>query len=134
MLNRLVIERFRGFSRLEVKVPSVLVLMGPNSSGKTTILHAIRIACQAVWNAIASEIPCKLSDGLFVFEDFVIRDIAQLMPIADWQALFVDQCVGQGIDFRISMEFDPSDAIAALSITGKYARNENLKLTATLEA
>jgi predicted ATP-dependent endonuclease of OLD family len=79
MLNRLVIERFRGFTRLEVKLPKVLALMGPNSSGKTTALHAIRIACQAIWTAIAADNSFKIEKDLVVLNDFVIRDIAQLM-------------------------------------------------------
>ncbi|NLD91452.1 MAG: hypothetical protein GX639_02165 [Fibrobacter sp.] len=39
MLKKIVLERFRGFKRLELDVPEVLVLMGPKSSGKTTVLH-----------------------------------------------------------------------------------------------
>ena len=134
MLNRLVIERFRGFTRLEVKIPKVLALMGPNSSGKTTALHAIRIACQAIWTAVAADTSFKVEKGLVVLNDFVIRDIAQLMPIADWQALFVDQRVGQGIEFGITLEFDSGDPIESIRVAGKYARNENLKIAASLSA
>lgn len=42
MLKRITIENFRGFKQLDIAqdLGPVTVLMGPNSSGKTTVLHA----------------------------------------------------------------------------------------------
>jgi len=134
MLKELSVSKFRGFHALEIAVPNVLILMGPNSSGKTTALHAIRIACQAVWLAFENESKHSLSDNAIEFKDFVIRDIAQLMPVADWQALFVDQVVGESTHFTITLAFEGHDPISQIKIEGKYARNENLKITATIKA
>ncbi len=132
MLKKLSVSKFRGFHALTIAVPKVLILMGPNSSGKTTALHAIRIACQAVWLAFENESKHSLSDNAIEFKDFVIRDIAQLMPVADWQALFVDQVVGESTHFTITLEFEDHDPISQIKIDGKYARNENLKISATV--
>ena len=134
MLKELSVSKFRGFHALTIAVPKVLILMGPNSSGKTTALHAIRIACQAVWLAFENESKHSLSDNAIEFKDFVIRDIAQLMPVADWQALFVDQIVGESTHFTIALAFESHDPISQIKIEGKYARNENLKISATVEA
>uniref|UniRef100_Q3ANU4 ATPase AAA-type core domain-containing protein n=1 Tax=Chlorobium chlorochromatii (strain CaD3) TaxID=340177 RepID=Q3ANU4_CHLCH len=134
MLQKLIIKRFRGFSTLEVDIPKVLLLMGPNSSGKTTALHAIRISCQAAWIAVTNNIAWKVEDTVIIFKDFIIRDISQLMPIADWQALFVNQIVGEHTHFSIEIIFEKTDALSSILIEGKYARNENLKITATIGA
>ena len=132
MLKKLSVSKFRGFHALTIAVPKVLILMGPNSSGKTTALHAIRIACQAVWLAVENESKHSLNGHSIEFKDFVIRDIAQLMPVADWQALFVDQVVGESTHFTITFEFEDHDPISQIKIDGKYARNENLKISATV--
>ncbi len=132
MLQKIVLERFRGFQHLEVQIPKVLILMGPNSSGKTTALHAIRITCDAVAMAVENGGTCSVEKNIVTFKDFVIRDISQLMPITDWQALFVDQKVNESIHFRIQLDFDALDSVQTISIEGKYARNENLKITAAV--
>lgn len=132
MLKKLSVSKFRGFHSLTIAVPKVLILMGPNSSGKTTALHAIRIACQAVWLAVENESKHSLNGHSIEFKDFVIRDIAQLMPVADWQALFVDQVVGESTHFTITLTFEEHDPISQIKIDGKYARNENLKISATV--
>ena len=132
MLNKIVLQKFRGFQKLEVQIPSVLILMGPNSSGKTTALHAIRISCDAVAMAVENGGSFAVDQESITFKDFVIRDISQLMPITDWQALFVDQKVNESTHFRIQLDFDENDSIQRLCIEGKYARNENLKITATV--
>ncbi len=134
MLKRIEVQRFRGFKQLIIDVPKVLTLMGPNSSGKTTALHAIRVACQSVWLGMENAEKISFTDNLFKVDDLVVRDISQLMPIADWQALFVDQKVSETIHFSINLEFDINDPISEIEVQGRYARNDNLKIVAKVEA
>jgi predicted ATP-dependent endonuclease of OLD family len=132
MLQKIQLERFRGFQRLEIQIPNVLILMGPNSSGKTTALHAIRITCDAIAMVIENGSVFSVDSNTITFKDFVIRDIAQLMPITDWQALFVDQKVNESIHFLIQLDFDSKDYLQSITIEGKYARNENLKIAVSV--
>lgn len=44
MLRRIQIENFRGIPQMDIPVEQVTALLSPNSSGKTTVLHAIRMA------------------------------------------------------------------------------------------
>jgi len=133
MLKQIKIKNFRGFHTLEINIPKVLVLMGPNSSGKTTALHAIRIACQGAWMTLENDIKYTLQKDTIIFKDFIIRRISDLMPLADWQALFIDQKVGESIHFSIQLLFEDDHFIKSISLEGKYARNENLKIITTLE-
>ena len=120
MLRKIQLERFRGFQRLELTVPEILILMGPNSSGKTTALHAVRIACDALAMITSNTVGIDtIKDTTITFKDVVVRDIAQLMPITDWQALFVDQKVSEKIHFSICLEF------AEISNSGEWAEYYN---------
>jgi len=47
MLKKVAIEGFRGFSSFIADFQETNVLVGPNNSGKTTLISAIRIACEA---------------------------------------------------------------------------------------
>ena len=49
MINRVVVKNFKKFSRADFKTKEHIVIAGPNSSGKTTLLQAI-----AAWSEIAS--------------------------------------------------------------------------------
>src|SRR5262245_28974937 len=42
-LRRLLIENFRGFRRLDLELADTTVLIGENNSGKTAVLHALRL-------------------------------------------------------------------------------------------
>ena len=44
MLRTVKLERFRGFTSLSLSVAPATVIVGRNSSGKSTVLHAIRLA------------------------------------------------------------------------------------------
>jgi predicted ATP-dependent endonuclease of OLD family len=135
MLRKIQLERFRGFQRLELTVPEILILMGPNSSGKTTALHAVRIVCDALAMITNNSVGVpEIKDTLITFKDVVVRDIAQLMPITDWQALFVDQKVSEKIHFSIYLEFAPEDVLQSITVEGKYARNENLRIIVSVNS
>lgn len=130
MLKHILIDNFRGFRRLETSLSPVSVLLGPNSSGKTTVLHAIRLVCQSLELALSSETPARPSGNeIVVTKDTLIESPAHLLPLADWQALFVDQEVSEGTSCLIRLMFDESDPIQSLEFVMSYARNKQLKFT-----
>ncbi len=60
MLKRLHFANFRGFKQFEATLEPVTAFLGPNSAGKTSALHAIRLACDAVTLALESDVPAKV--------------------------------------------------------------------------
>lgn len=130
MLKRISIQNFRGFKQLDIAqdLGPVTVLMGPNSSGKTTVLHAIRLACQALDMAVLSkEVARAEKTGIQVAKDELVESPSHLLALRDWQALFLDQQVGPGSEFKIKLVFEPTDAVQSLDLVMSYARNQQLK-------
>ena len=137
MLKRITIENFRGFKRLDIAqdLAAVTVLMGPNSSGKTTVLHAILLACQVLDLALSGSVMARAeSASIVVGKDELIDAPGQLLALRDWQALFLDQVVGTGSTFQIKLVFGDKDALQALDLVIGYARNQQLKYTLRLTA
>jgi|GEM_PF-1394846 len=139
MLTQITIVNFRGFAKLVAQVSPAMVVMGPNSSGKTSMLHAVRLACEAVrWvfeNEIGIDLPKHSDDpNLIRFKDLIIRDVAEILPLADWQALYVDQKVGAKVFFSIDLLFSDSDRVQRLIVEGNYARNTGIKLRLSMVA
>lgn len=132
MLKTIRCSNFRGFRRFETDVQPITAFLGPNSAGKTTALQAVRFACDALRLAIETDRPAKVDargQPWIVATEGSLVDYAKLVPLADWQALFVDQAVGEGVSLRVSLEFDKSDPIQEIEVVLDCARNAQLKLT-----
>jgi predicted ATP-dependent endonuclease of OLD family len=43
MLTRLVVRNFKRFDEIDIELGSPVVLIGPNNSGKTTVLQALTL-------------------------------------------------------------------------------------------
>lgn len=112
MLTRVRFQNFRGFRQFDGSLRAVTAFLGPNSSGKTTALHAIRMACESFNIALDSESPARLEndDGswITVTSGTLMADHARLLPVSDWRALFVDQNVGEGTSLSINLHFEGS--------------------------
>lgn len=54
MLRRVTLQRFRGFQSLQVELRPITAMIGKNSAGKTTVLHAVRLAYDATQLALAT--------------------------------------------------------------------------------
>lgn len=137
MLKRITIENFRGFKQLDIAqdLGPVTVLMGPNSSGKTTVLHAIRLACQMMDLALDSDAPVRVTgSSIEVANNTLVESPSHLLPLADWQALFVDQLVSEGTTSTVVLKFDDQDEISRLRLVLSYARNRQLKFSLTVDA
>lgn len=141
MLTHLTLEGFRGFRRFDAALGPVTAFLGPNSSGKTTALHAVRLACELLTTALESSYPLRVEradpsewEEEGVEEDWIVvtRDTIltgqTLLPLADWRALFVDQEVGEGVSFWIQLNFSEADLVERLWVQVSCARNQQLKL------
>ncbi len=87
MLTRVRFQNFRGFRQFDGSLRAVTAFLGPNSSGKTTALHAIRMACDALNIALDSDTPARLesADGpwVTVTSGTLVADHARLLPVSD---------------------------------------------------
>ncbi|MCB9744301.1 MAG: AAA family ATPase [Alphaproteobacteria bacterium] len=133
MLKQLYISGFRGFKELTAEFDPVVALMGPNSSGKTTVLHAVRIACEALQLALHTEVTAQTQDKggekwIRLTDDTIIADHAQLLPVADWRELFVDGAPSTSQKFEIRLSFEDADPIQEVGVEVTCASNEQLKL------
>ncbi|HYO60197.1 MAG TPA: hypothetical protein VEU50_46330, partial [Archangium sp.] len=63
MLTKVVLTRFRGFESLEAELRPISVILGPNSSGKTSLLHAVRVAVEAISIGLEQGHPELTKDG-----------------------------------------------------------------------
>ncbi|MEZ4437180.1 MAG: ATP-binding protein [bacterium] len=133
MLTRISITNFRGLRDFSARIEPLCALLGPNSSGKTTVLHAVRIACDLLRFALRADGTCRVEsrDGvahIAAADKLLVPDVTALFALSDWQALFVDQAVGDGVQATIRLDFAPGDPIEAFEVRLTCARNQQLKL------
>lgn len=139
MLKRIAFERFRGFKDFVADVAPVTAFLGPNSSGKTTALQAVRLACDALWLALDDKVPSRLerdgdTDVVFVTRGAPLVDHTRLLPVTEWRALFLDQAVGEHVAVRIRLEFEATDAIEELRVAIICTSSEQLELDVSVRS
>src|SRR5215203_7426779 len=107
MLTRIELERFRGFSSLSAELRPVSVLLGPNSSGKSSVLQAVRLACAALsWVLKDGGLhPVPAKDGwITLWWDHSIRDDEAFLPTTRAEELFAGQATDQGLSITLTFE------------------------------
>jgi len=130
MLSRISLKHFRGFKALDVETRPVTVFLGKNSSGKTSVLHAVRMALEALDIALAEGTPHADKDGwVTIAWEHIVGDHARLYPIADWAEMFTDREVGEGTSLSVELGFDETDAFQEVHVRLSYARNAQLKMS-----
>jgi AAA ATPase domain len=138
MLRRVELHNFRGFAELAAELRPITVVIGPNSAGKTTLLHAIRIASQLLERVLPNSTPrVESQDGepwIQVTSSELLLDHTELLPLVDWRSLFRDNAVGEGVFLRIRLFFDADDPIEQLTVALHCARNAQLKLAVGVRA
>jgi hypothetical protein len=139
LLTNVHIENFCGVRTMDLPFAPVTALLGPNSSGKTTALHAVRLACALLERSLGGEAPVRvvLIDGVSWIEvaaDLVVADGASLLSLSDWQALFVDQGVAANTAARVELRFDAPAGITALRVSLRCGRNAQLMLSVHVQA
>lgn len=129
MLQKITLFHFRGFKALEADVRPITVIGGRNSSGKTSILHAVRLATEALTIGLEEATPHLEADNSFtICRDHIVWDHDRLCPVADWAELFTDKEIGQGTSMTVQLDFEESDAIQLIWVKLSYARNAQLKM------
>jgi hypothetical protein len=136
MLTQLRIENFRGIQRLDTAIHPTTLFLGPNSSGKTTLLHAVRLACDALQLALKAQPKPKLATQdpwVIVAQDLLLTNHRLLLSTSDWQALFYNQQTGAGVALLVELTFDErEDRLRALRVKISCASNAQLKLSVEL--
>lgn len=136
MLKSVKLTNFRGFEKLDLDLKPVSVVIGPNSSGKTTILHAISAAHRAYALALdaADAHPTMNAKGVTtVCNGSILRDHVKLLPLAVQEEIFRDALASEGTTAKIELGFDGSDPVKRLIVQLSYMRNRVLKLTVEVD-
>jgi len=131
MLIRLKMERFRGFASLDTEIRPLTAVIGRNSSGKTTLLHAIRIALEALDIGLAESSPVLGADGsISVCKDLIVQDSARLHSSRDWADLFTNRQVGElAHPLQLELQFHAPEGIQEIRLKLASARNHQLKMS-----
>ncbi len=135
MLKIVKLRNFRGFEKLELALAPVSVIVGPNSSGKTTVLHAISAAHRAYAQSLdAPEAhPVVKGSSIRVCDGVILQDHARLLPIANQEEIFRDGDVAEGVATELDLTFDDTDPVRRLFVRLSYMRNQVLKLTVEVD-
>jgi predicted ATPase len=138
MLTRIELSKFRGFAELAADIRPVTVVLGPNSSGKTTLLHAVRVTLQLLEQSLRWGPPRRREDAegdgwIAVASNAVIQDHTELLPLTDRQALFFNRTVGES-PLEIKLLFSVGDPIEEVLLRIWWGNNDQLKLELWLRA
>lgn len=135
MLRSVKLKNFRGFETLEVALSPVSVVVGPNSSGKTTVLHAISAAHRAYAQVLETpDAHPKVKQGrILVCDGEILQDHSRLVPLAIQEEIFRNGYVSEGVKTEIDLTFDESDPVRRLIVRLAYMRNKVLKLTVEVD-
>jgi predicted ATPase len=133
MLTQIQLSRFRGFAQLETPCGAITAIVGKNSSGKTSLLHAIRLVCDVFGLALADpetrpkEVQHEGSSWIEVCSDLVVADLTRLFSLADWRQLFVDAAADPDTTIRVDLRFADDDPIERAELVIVSSLNEKLK-------
>lgn len=131
MLRSIELQRFRGFAALSTELGPITAIVGRNSSGKTSMLHAVRLVCEALALALEDDAgrPRTLGARIEVCREVVVNDPTRLVALADWRQLFMDAEVGEGVALSIQLTFEASDSVQDAKLVLAYGRNAQLKMS-----
>ncbi|MFO0590180.1 MAG: AAA family ATPase [Polyangiaceae bacterium] len=127
MLKRVRLNRLRGFTEVDLEVAPITVLVGPNSSGKTSILRAVRLALEALSIGLEAGVASpEPGGGLWICHEVPVRDPARLFPVTDWSEIFTDR---RERDAAITLDFEATDVITSVHVELTQGANVQLLLT-----
>src|SRR5215831_3647498 len=91
MLTCVEITNFRRLSKVVLELAPATVLVGPNSCGKTTVLHVVQLACQALaFGAARGKVGVDQDGWLTLIGNKPLRDDQSFLPTSRWIELFSD--------------------------------------------
>ncbi len=135
MLRRVGFELFRGFRSVEVDLGAVTALVGRNSSGKTSVLHAIRMAAVALDIALNERGPVQVAnDDWFVLaHDLLVLDTPKLYPAGRFRELFTPNHEGDS-SLSIRLVFDHDAYVQEARVDIHQSQDELVRLTAQIKS
>ncbi len=130
MLERIKLVRFRGFASLDAQLARTTVLLGPNSSGKTSVLHAVRLAIEALDLALDQEDSHQLdSEKVRVCRDLIVEDFPRLLAVDEWTEVFEGGSVSEGDSLEVQLQFGGTADVSSVDVAIHYGRNRQPKLS-----
>ncbi len=110
-------------------------VVGRNSSGKSSLLQAVRMASAALELALTSPTTVSVKGGsIVVCTGMVVSDPSRLCALSDWQQLFTHEIAPGKTSLAIDLVFDPTDAIRKLSVKLLSGRNAQLFLDVVVQS
>lgn len=133
MFTKVNVSNFRGLSALDIDLHQTTVLIGPNSCGKTTVLQAVRLACEAVEFA-RNEDDLKVENHgwLNLYSDRTIRDDQPFLPTTRWSELFLDAKRENPI--TIELAFSEDYEVDRVKVELSQGRADALRMTVKVHA
>jgi hypothetical protein len=130
MLKTVEIEGFRGFEKVTIDVAKTTAIVGRNSSGKSSVLQAVRLACEALLLALESDDFSGATNAstIEVCSKLVVSDPSRLSALVEWIQLFTHDLGPSKTTCKFTLTFDPEDVIRALQVTLVRGRNTRLLL------
>lgn len=126
MLRVVTIEGFRGFQKLTLDLAPVSVVLGPNSSGKSSVLQAVRLACAALaWTFRRGPEPKLAGDWIVIWWDWPVDKHEEFLPAMPVEDLFLNHL---GNPLVITLRFDDTDFVSELRVSLRYGRSDALRL------
>ena len=93
MINRVVIKHFKKFAHQEFDIPRHLVVVGPNNSGKTTLLQAIGAWAEFAYNWVETNPDlAREKDGNYPSANLNLLSFYSV-PLTDFEHLWTDKKV-----------------------------------------
>ena len=105
MIRKIVVENFKMFGHQEFTIPEHLVIVGPNNSGKTTLLQAI-----ATWSEIAFQWLennpdlAREEDGNYPGTN-IVSELFYSVPLADFEHLWKDKKVQDPVSVWLHTDY-----------------------------
>ena len=83
MIAEILLENFKGFQKLRIRTPRITAFVGPNGTGKSSVLQAFGLLKQSL-----ADIPIAPEEGFFgdTWDVDVNGPLVNLKDIADFQA------------------------------------------------
>lgn len=105
-------------------------IVGRNSSGKTSLLTAVRLACDALsWSISHPEVrPSFRGERITICDRLVVPDPSRLIALADWRQLFTDAVADEKTPVRIELNFDATDSLQDVRVELWHGSNAQLLL------
>lgn len=121
MINRVVLRNFKRYKEVEFRIPSHIVLAGPNNTGKTTLLQAI-----AAWD-LGLRRWREMNDfnsrkGGYVFAP-IARQAFSAVVLRSFDLLWRDRSTGKPIVIEIQL-----DSLPPVAMEFHFDTSEQLKV------